>query len=141
MPKKTHAAMDITLMNTNNFIHYLEERLYQWAEWYSRGNFSGLGYPSCSIEYRVMTEGNVFRRPGLKPLPIHAAAEEIERLVNAMAQQNPVMVQVLRCHYFNRGSLRYKAKKLAISHTQFKNYVDMAHQWLLGRLSGRLEKD
>ncbi|EFL91398.1 hypothetical protein REG_1696 [Candidatus Regiella insecticola LSR1] len=77
--RKRMLLMDIVIMNTNNFTRYLENRLYQWAEWYSRGNFSGLGYPSCSIEYRIMTEGNVFRLPGSKPLPIHAAAEEIER--------------------------------------------------------------
>ncbi|GFN46358.1 hypothetical protein [Candidatus Regiella insecticola] len=133
--------MDIVIMNTNNFTRYLEDRLYQWAEWYSRGNFSSLGYSSCSIEYRIMTEGNVFRRSGPNPLPTHAAAEEIENWVNAMAQQNPAMARALRCYYFQRGSLRYKAKKLAISHTQFKYHVDMAHQWLLGCLNGRLEKD
>ncbi|GFN47425.1 hypothetical protein RINTU1_35060 [Candidatus Regiella insecticola] len=70
-----------------NFTHYLESRLHQWAEWYSRGNFFGLDYPSCSLEYRIMTEGNVFRRPGPKPLPNHEAAEEIECLVNEIAQQ------------------------------------------------------
>ncbi len=53
---------------------------------------------------------------------------------------NPTMTRALRFYYFQRGSLRYKAKKLAISHTQFKYYVDMAHQWLLGCLSGRHEK-
>ena len=46
------------------FVKYVEERLQQWAEWYSSGNWYGLGYPSCSIEYRLMTEGILVKATG-----------------------------------------------------------------------------
>lgn len=127
-------------MNNDKFMKYLEERLYQWAEWYSRGNLYGLGYPPCSLEYRIMTEGTIIRSTGSRSLPTNAAAEEIENLVREMSQQNQTMALALRCQYFNRGSLRIKAKRLNISHTQFKHYVDMAHQWLAGRLSATSNK-
>jgi hypothetical protein len=122
---------------SKTFMHYLEERLYQWADWYSRGNFYGLGYPSCSMEYRMMTEGVVARNSRPKPLPSNEAAEEIEKLVKEMTEYNQTMANALRCQYFLPGSLRSKATKLDISHSHFKHYVDMAHQWLAGRLTTR----
>lgn len=125
-------------MKNEEIIKYLEGRLYQWAEWYSCGNFYGLGYPPCSIEYRIMREGIIIRStPGSRPLPTNDAAEEMESLVCEMAKHNNNMALALRCHYFNRGSLRSKSKKLNVSHTQYKYYIDMAHQWLAGRMSGK----
>jgi len=120
----------------DTFMHYLEERLNQWADWYSRGNSYGLGYPPCTTEYRLMTEGIVHRSDGFKKLPVNEAAEEIEALVKEMAHYNQVMALALRYQYFSEGSLHTKAAKLKISRPYFKHYVDMAHQWLAGRLSG-----
>lgn len=119
----------------DEFVKYVEERLHQWAEWYSRGNLYGLGYPSCSMEYRLMTEGIVVKSTAPKPLPCHEEAEEMEGLVKEMAKQNSHMAIAIRCYYFTYGALRIKAKKLHISHSQFKYYVNMAHQWLAGRMS------
>ncbi|HVV69588.1 MAG TPA: antiterminator Q family protein [Gammaproteobacteria bacterium] len=115
-------------------MHYLEERLHQWADWYLSGNSYGLGYPRCSIEYRILLEGCIQHNPGPKPLPTNEAAEEIEALVKQMAEYNENMAKALRCHYFLTGTLRTKSAKLKISHSHFKHYVDMGHQWLAGRL-------
>lgn len=94
------------------FIQYVEERLNQWADWYSRGNYYGLGYPSCSIEYRLMTEGYVARNNhGQRSIPVNEEAEEVEKLIREMAKQNSNMALALRCHYFTRGGFRTKAKK------------------------------
>ena len=120
-----------------SFMSYLEERLYQWADWYLRGNFYGLGYPSCSIEHRILLEGCIQRNPGPKPLPSNEAAEEIEELVKQMAEYNVNMAQALRHQYFLTGTLRTKAAHLKMSHSHFKHCLDMGHQWLVGRLSGQ----
>jgi hypothetical protein len=65
----------------------------------------------------------------------HEKAEEIEKLVREMALQNQSMALALRSYYFNRYSLRKQAKSAGISHTQLKALVDMAKQWVVGRLS------
>lgn len=120
---------------SEKFLDYVEYRLQQWAEWFSRGNCYGIGYPSSSIEHRLMREGTLTRNKYAKQVLIcHEDAEEIEKLVKEMASYNNRMSTVLRCHYFSNGGLRDKAKQLEISHTQFKYYVDMAKQWLSGRL-------
>jgi hypothetical protein len=121
-----------------NFMKYIEKRLLVWAEWYLQENFYGIGYPSCSIEYRLMTEGSITKNPyDFKVLPSNSEAEEIEFLVKEMSSFNPKMALSLRYFYFNGGGLREKAKTMEISHMQFKYYVDLARQWLCGRLSGK----
>lgn len=120
-----------------SFMDYLEERLYEWAEWYLQGNSYGLGYPTCSIIYRILTEECIQRSPGPKPLPTNEAAEEIEDLVKQMAEYNLTMAKALRCQYFLTGTLRTKAARLQMSHSHFKHCIDMGHQWLAGRLSAK----
>lgn len=120
-----------------SFMQYLENRLEQWADWYLRGNFYGLGYPNCALEYRLLREGNIQRHSGPPRLRSNEAAEEIEDLVKQMAEYNLIMANALRCQYFMTGTLRTRAVHLKISHTHFKHYVDMAHQWLAGRLSAK----
>lgn len=121
----------------SDILNVVEKRLIEWAEWLISGNAYGLGYSSCSIEYRLMTEGFIIPYTGVKPMVTNESAEEMEALVVEMAKQSPAMAKALRGYYFMCGSLRQKAKRLNISHTQLKYTIDMAHQWLAGRLSGR----
>lgn len=125
----------------DEYMKYLEKRLSQWAEWFSHGNWYGIGYPSCTIEYRLMNEGIIARNQYQpKSIPCNKEAEEMELLVKEMAEHNQIMAHAIRCHYFTSGGLRAKAKQIDMSHMQFKYYVDMAHQWLAGRLSKKKTK-
>jgi len=124
-------------MTPVSFDRYLQNRLEQWADWYLRGNFYGLGYPHCSLEYRLLSEGNIQHNKGPRPLPSNEAAEEIEDMVKQMAEHNRSMANALRCQYFVTGTLRTRAARLKMSHSHFKHYVDMAHQWLAGCLSAK----
>jgi len=123
-----------------NFIKYIEKRLYDWADWYSRDHCYGLGYPPYSMEYILMTKGIRSSSGKSSFLPCNEEAEEIEYLVKEMSQYSYNMALALRCHYFMNGGLRIKAKRINISHMQYKGYVDMAHQWLAGRLSASNKK-
>jgi hypothetical protein len=125
------------------FIKYVDQRLDQWAAWYSSGNSYGLGYPRRSMEHVLMTEGIVSRSNTPKFLPCNEDAEEIEALVVEMAKQNKKMALILRYYYFEPGALRIKAENFSanyssISWKKFKDYVDMARQWMAGRLSASL---
>jgi hypothetical protein len=129
----------IASIKPEDMLAYVERRLAEWAHWYSRGHLFGLGYPPCSIEYRLMREGIVRTSPaGQRHLPVHENAEEIEKLVQKMAQQNSTMALALRSHYFTQRSLRTQAKEMGVSHMQLKSLVDMAKQWVVGRLSEKL---
>lgn len=122
------------------FIKYVEQRLDEWATWYSSGNSYGLGFPRRSIEHILMTEGIVPTSTKPQLLPCNEDAEEIEALVVEMGKQNNKMAYILRHHYFEPGALRAKAVCFSeihskVSYNKFKVYVDMAKQWLAGRLS------
>lgn len=107
-------------------------------DWFIRGNDFGLGYPRCSIEYRMRTEGRMQKRRGIKPMPCNEPAEEIEAFIKEMAEHhNRLMADALRCQYLVTGTLRTKAARLQMSHSGFKALIDMAEQWLAGRLSAK----
>jgi len=123
----------------NDVIQYVERRLEEWADWYLRYNDFGLGYPKKSLEARLMeTGGYLVKTTGPVYPPENVEAEEIEGLVAEIARQTPKLAQALRAQYFDRGTLPFKARKIGVSRTQFKVYVDMGKQWLAGRLSIRL---
>lgn len=129
-------------MTSEKMLQYVEYRLQQWADWYGRGNLYGLGYPPCSTEYRLMTEGNVVRTLGAKPIASNEQAEEIEALVIKMSEQNHIMAIVLRCHYFNGKSVRKNTAQLTdlgmnISYSYYKYTLEMGKQWLAGYLSAQ----
>jgi hypothetical protein len=122
------------------FIKYVDQRLEQWAKWYSSGNSYGLGYPRRSIEHVMMTEGIIAKTGKSNILPCNEEAEEIEAFVLEMESQNKKMAAILRYHYFEPGALRiqaenYSAEYSPISYNTFKDNVDMARQWFAGRLS------
>src|SRR5688572_12327733 len=120
---------------------YVERRLDEWGHWFARGNSYGLGYPSCSIEYRLMREGIVRTQPkGQRHTPINENAEEMEQFVKELALQNQKLALALRDYYVNQCSLRKQAKQAGISHTQLKVWVDMGKQWVIGRLSGACQR-
>ncbi len=120
---------------TNQFMEYVESRLHEWAEWFCKGNWYGIGYPTRSTIEKLMREGFSGKAYGPRPLPTHESAEEIEKLIMIMAKQNFDMAYALRLQYLTRGSLRAKSNAFNVSHMTFKYYVGMGKQWLAGRLS------
>jgi hypothetical protein len=115
---------------------YVECRLEEWADWYSRGCDSGLGYPRQStIAGLLDNQGVLTKAQGRKPLPTHERAEEIEAFVTELAVQNIRIAKALCQYYLGKGNMPQKAHVLGISYVCFKTEVDKAKQWLAGRLT------
>lgn len=121
------------------FIKYVESRLLEWAEWHSKENYGGLGFSSVSLEYRLMMEGTIIKTNGPRALPSNIDAEEIEIYWTEMYKQNEVIAIAIRNYYLMDGTLRTKSQLMNISHNQFRHYVQMAHQWMAGRLTKKLK--
>lgn len=128
--------MKISESSIDDYVNY---RLEQWVDWYLRGNQYGLGYPKKSIAARLMEEGGVLinSTANYSP-PTHAAAEEVEMMVKDLAKQNPKIALALRVQYFNVGTAQSKARQAGLSYSQFKVHLDMAKQWIAGRLSAKM---
>ncbi len=122
-----------------NINAYLEERLYHWAEWYSCGNRFGVGYPPISITFWACYQiAKTTSRGQPAPLPSDPDAEEIQQWVERMVEHSRRLVEALYCHYFTLGTLRDKAQRIGLSHTQYRQDLEMAKVWLAGRLCGHL---
>src|SRR5688572_24795799 len=94
---------------------YIDDRLREWATWASSGFRLGIGYPPCSLEYRLMIEGHVERGyQGLVPMPEHASAEEMEALLCEMAAQHHKLAQIVRIYYLEAGTMKTKARRMGI---------------------------
>lgn len=120
----------------HNVNEYIDCRLDEWANWYLQYGDFGLGYPRRSIEGRLMDEGGVLiKSTASRDLLCNAEAEEIEKMVLELNQQNSRLAKVLRENYFGFGTCKSKAERLAMSYSSFKTHLDMAKQWLAGRLS------
>jgi hypothetical protein len=120
-------------------LRYLDHRLREWAAWSKQGARLGLGYPSCSLEYRLLTEGHVAREClGLKPTPTHSAAEEIEVYITEMSVQHFKMAEVLKYYYLHVGGIYDHARQLGMSHAHFEMHLNIGRWWLAGRLSEKV---
>jgi hypothetical protein len=119
---------------------YLEYRLKQWADWFTRVGSNGLGYPSKTVEGRLIDEGGILiKGTGKRLPPSNSQAEEIEDYVRELANCYSELAQALKDKYFayQNNSLDVLAKRRNVSTRTFKARVQMAKLWLAGRLDRR----
>jgi hypothetical protein len=124
-------------MNKNKSIdEYLEERLEDWAEWLRGGNFVGIGYPRQST-LELIKNGMIYdkNKSHIPVIQTNENAEEMEKYICEMAKYKPIMAQSLRMFYLDRLSFRTSSKKLKISISHYHLYIQMAKQWLMGKMS------
>lgn len=120
----------------NKFIQYLDHRINRWVNYYSKDNFYGIGFSDRSLIHHLMVEGIVISSTAPK-LMGDEDAEEIESMVCEMNFYNSKMATALRLHYFHSNKSQFmQAQELNISKARFRSYVEMAYQWLAGRLFG-----
>jgi len=90
---------------------HMEHRLTVWADWYTRGLGSGLGYPSKNILKKLQETGGVWiKGTGRPPVLSHPQAEEIEKLVGRLAQEYRSLADSLREYYCGQGMMSQKSK-------------------------------
>lgn len=119
-----------------DIILYINNRLNYWAKWYTYHGDFGLGFPHKSREGQLMDNGGLVSSGSTRNyIPSNATAEETEILVKELAKQNAKLAEALREYYFGVGNMIYKAKRLGLSTSHFKVYVDMGKYWLIGRLT------
>jgi hypothetical protein len=119
----------------SEIMQHVEDRLNEWAEWFCHGNWYGLGYSPSTTIYRLMTEGIIVKGAISNMLPTNENAEEIEALIYEMWKQNEDLANAVRINYLTQGSVRHKSKKFSIHRNRLTFQLDLARQWLAGRLS------
>lgn len=110
-------------------------RLKEWAEWFSANPF-GLGYPTQSREYHLWKGAGILNK-NAPNIFTHARAEEIETLVNQLKAFSQPIAHVLQEHYFYPNAISEHARKLKLSSTTYKHYLEIARAWIAGGLSSK----
>jgi hypothetical protein len=108
--------------------------------WYVRNDNASLGFPNHCASYRLMTYGNVIQSSSQSNLSYNEEAEEIENFIREMREYHKQMAQALRIQYVSNKSYKERAIEMKISYAQFKIFVEMARQWVAGRLSADIQK-
>lgn len=116
------------------FDEYLESRLQEWGEWFSKYEDNGLGYPKQSIN----VNGILLKGIGRKIPPMNQSAEEIENWVMILGRDEcPKCAQVIRDRYFLRSPdnrIAALARKHKTSTTQIENRLRIAKVFLRAML-------
>ena len=90
---------------------------------------------------RKISNGNTVIQHRNQPVLLsNPDAEEIEKQICILAKQTKMLADALRVYYLTVGTMEQKAKKINTSYTQLKVHLNMAKQWLAGRLTQSIVK-
>lgn len=112
----------------NKFAQYVEYRIIEWARWFKSPKTFAAGYPSRSIEHRLMTEGIIVKQQGPLPIPYHEEAEEIEDAVKEMHKRYPTQAEALRIYYLGEKDT------LKLGASRFRIYLNLGRMWIASKL-------
>lgn len=110
----------------------MNHRLVCWAEWATRRDDGGLGFPRQSHYTKAMLShgrGNIEE--------INEAAMEIETGVLALRKARPELAAVVMEFYRKTGSAEFKARVLGVCRDTMYTRLHQAHIWIMGWLQDR----
>ncbi|MEE8057202.1 MAG: hypothetical protein V3T17_05130 [Pseudomonadales bacterium] len=118
-------------------IKYICYRLREWAKWRVYDNLPNIGYPSMSVEGRLMTYGTASGKDktSQRSHRPHPAAEQIEDLLQEMRYYHAIEMKIISIEYLRSGTQEEKSRRMRMSASQYKTYLNLARAWLAGRLS------
>lgn len=116
-------------------IDYVNHRLVCWAEWATRRDDGGLGFPRQSHYTKAVLSHS---RGSIEE--INEQAMEMERSVLALRQALPVLAAAVMEFYRKTGSAEFKARALGIHRDTLYARIHQAQVWLMEWLQDQAEK-
>lgn len=113
-------------------IDYINHRLVCWAEWATRRDDGGLGFPRQSHYTKAFlghSRGNIEE--------INEAAMETETGVLALRGARPDLADVVMEFYRKTGSAEFKARVLGVCRDTMYARLHQAHVWIMNWLQDR----
>lgn len=109
------------------------KRLHEWAHWSHMA--TGLGYPSRTVEHRLMTEGAGASRRGSGGLPsVDQTPQEVIETEEAVTKLPTDLRDAIIRKYLDKGTDKQKAKDAGVSYERFRRLLEAAHSRLAGFL-------
>ncbi len=120
---------------------YVEHRLSEWGEWHSRGDYVDIGFRRRNLLARLKEEGGqLIRCTGSNPLPTHTRAEEMEKLIMELHQDQPIPAHVLIITYLYPDAPRLTAeKKFGYRKSNYNKQLGIAFAWIKGYLIAKMK--
>lgn len=120
---------------------YVEQRLSEWGEWFSRGDYIDIGFPRKNILARMRDEGGqLIRATGQKPFPTNTRAEEIEALLMMLNDDQPISAHVLIITYlYPEAPLLVAEEKFGYKKSNYYNYYNVGFAWIKGYLIANMK--
>lgn len=114
-------------------IGWVDDRLHEWARWAVRMQ-SNLGYPTRSVEGRLMEEGAAAASKGSGPPPMVECPPHIDNVERAVAGMPEHLRVTVKAKYMELGTDKQKAKALRLTERTYRGRIDQAHHWIAGAL-------
>lgn len=114
---------------------YIDLRLKDWAAWLTTPAHRSLGFPQKNLVYRMMHEGHVLIRNSSKGFEFKDSEEaEIDDAIQLLRRIEPNLAHIIYLEYLEPGTQLLKAKRMQLSVTQYRVWLDQARVWLYGYL-------
>lgn len=113
---------------------WVDNVLAQWAEWSRRRDDAGLGYPSQTVEYRLMREGagaSIRSTAGPRLVDMPEVVEKVEAVLVRMPERHR---QVVRAKYLSALPDTQAARALGMSLGTYRRAMEQVHWYIAGRL-------
>jgi len=121
--------------------NYVKNRLSEWGEWFSRGIYIDIGFPSKNILARMRDQGGqLIRATGQKPLPTNTRAEEMESLIMMLNADRPIPAHVLMITYlYPEAPLLIAEKRFGYKKSNYHKQLGIAFAWIKGYLIAQMK--
>ncbi len=119
---------------------YVEARLSEWGEWFSKDVHINIGFPSKNILARMREEGGqLISAAGPKPLMTHTKAEEMEAILMSLNAHQPVLAHVLMITYlYPESPLLVAEQKFGYKKSNYYKQFNIGFAWVKGYLIAKM---
>lgn len=118
---------------------YVNFRLKKWAAWSIKCINAEIGYPSRSVEGRLMDDGGILSKSSA---PFYGFSneecEEIEAYINELVLYKPKFARALKLKYFSKN-IKNDLEKIGMSKDTYHKHLQGARVWFAAKI-GRIKK-
>lgn len=113
---------------------WVDNVLAQWGEWSRRADDAGIGYPSQTVEYRLMREGagaSIRSTAGPRLLSTPEVVERVEAVIVKMSERHRAVV---KARYLYGKPDEGAARACGMSVGSYRRALEQVHWYVAGHM-------
>jgi hypothetical protein len=113
---------------------FVDQKLKRWAKWSLSVMAFGLGYPSRSVEGRLLDGGGLLIKSTATPQMMYdEESENVEKLLNELGSYKPQLATALRLKYIS-SDIKKDLCLHSLAMPTFKKNLSEARAWMAASL-------